>query len=344
MSTSASRRPAAHATMFRLVHGHIVARLIHVVAQLGVADALGRRAATAVVLAKELGVHAAALRRVLRTLASLGIFSEDQKGRFRLTALGRTLCKEGSGSLRDFSIMTGRRYIYQALSELEHGVRTGGSPFAYAHHASLFEFLRARPEEERIFAAGMASISGTESQAVAAAYPFGRFRKVIDVGGGQGHLLAAILRRHRRLQGVLFDLPPVVGIAAQSGFLAKPDIADRCTSVGGSFFDGMPVRADGYVMKNVLHDWDDDRCMQILVNCRKAMLPGGRVLVVEHVLGPPNTDFEGKLYDVSMMLLTSGGRERNRKEWEALLRRSGLRLNRVVRTRGPLCIVEARQA
>jgi hypothetical protein len=187
----------------------------------------------------------------------------------------------------------------------------------------------------------MASISGTENAAVARAYPFGSLGTLVDVGGAHGHLLGAILRRHRALRGILFDQPQVVEAARASEFLAE--FGDRCEVRGGSFFDAVPAGADGYLMKYILHDWDDATALRILSRCRDAMAPGGRVLVAEHVLRPGNGRDWGKLLDINM-LVVPGGQERTRGEFRDLFARAGLSLARVVPTASPLSVLEAVRA
>jgi len=186
----------------------------------------------------------------------------------------------------------------------------------------------------------MASISASENHAVARAYPFGDLDRLVDVGGAHGHLLATILRRHKRLRGVLYDQPQVVAGAEQGGFLSERGVRDRVEVTGGDFFCAVPAGADAYLMKYILHDWDDELCLRILGHCREAMAPGGRVLVVEHVIPPGNAANWGKLLDINMMA-GPGGRERTRSEFEDLFRRAGLRLARIVPTACPLSILDA---
>jgi hypothetical protein len=189
----------------------------------------------------------------------------------------------------------------------------------------------------------MASISGTENAAIARAYPFGQFAQLVDVGGAHGHLLATILRRHRTVEGILYDQPQVVTAASASGFIAAADVRRRCRTVGGDFFASAPAGADGYIMKYIIHDWDDDKSLRILRNCRAAMAPGGRVLVVDHVIPPGNGANWGKLLDINMMV-SPGGQERTREEFRDLFARAGLRLARIVPTASPLSILEGAAA
>jgi hypothetical protein len=327
--------------MLQLVSGYWLSQLVFVAAKLGVADELRGGPATAKALATRVGVHAPSLYRVLRALASCGVFAETTGGRFKLTPLAATLRSDAPGSLRDFAEMMVEGYNWQAWGDLLHGVRTGEQPFDHVHGVPTFEWFAQHPEDERIFAAAMASLSGTENDAVARTYPFGALRTLVDVGGAHGHLLATILRRHRQLRGILFDQPQVVEAAARSGYLAARDLAGRCQVRGGSFFDTVPAGADAYLMKYVIHDWDDERALRILHNCREAMAAGGRVLLVEHVIQPGNRPDFGKLLDINMLVVAPGGRERTREEFRSLLGRARLRLRRIVPTESRVQILEA---
>jgi hypothetical protein len=327
--------------MLGLISGYWVSQLLFVAASLGIADLLAAHGpSTPEQLAKRTGAHAPALARVLRALASVGVFAEGEGGRFRLTPLAQTLRSDRPGSLRDFARMMVDDYNWAPWGRLLEGVKSGGTPFDEHFAMPVFAYLRQNPEKERVFSASMASISGTENEAVARAYPFGEIGRLVDVGGAHGHLLATILRRHRRVRGVLFDQPQVVAAARQTGFLAAPALRKRSDVQGGSFFDAVPQGADAYLMKYVLHDWDDGKCVKILANCRDAMAPRGRVLVVEHVIPPGNAADWGKLLDINMLVLT-GGQERTRAQFRDLLARAGLRLKRVVPTASPLSVIEA---
>jgi len=324
--------------------GHISAywtsQLVFVAATLGIADELARRPLAPEALAKRLRVHAPSLRRVLRALASVGVFAARPDGRYRLTPVGATLRSDAPGSLRSFALMMVDDYNWQSWGALLHGVRMGEIPFDHVHGTPVFEYLRARPEKDRVFSESMASISGVENGAIARAYDFGRFGTLVDVGGAHGHLLATILGRHRRLRGILYDQPQVVEAARAAGFITAPGIAARCTVDGGSFFERVPTGAEAYLMKYIIHDWNDEQCVRILGLCRQAMAPGGRVLVVEHVVAPGNGPDFAKLLDINM-LVGPGGCERTRQEFAALFARAGLRLRNVHPTASPLSVLEA---
>ena len=335
-----SRRAPPQETMLELLTGHWIAQMLFTVVQLGVPDAIARRALLPDELGRTVGADGAYLRRVLRALAAVGVFAEDARGRFKATPLGRTLCGDTPGSMRDFALMIGDEYNFHSWEALPEAVKQGRTAFDLAYHQPIFEYLRAHPDKDRQFSAAMASISGTQNDAVARAYPFGKFAKLVDVGGAHGHLLAAILRRHKKLRGVLYDQPQVVAGAAASGFVTAPGIRERCEVVGGSFFDSVPAGADAYLMKYIIHDWDDAKCARILGHCRDAMAKGGRVLIVERVIRPGNAPDWSKWLDINM-LVGPGGVERTRREFEALLASAGLSLVRVHPTKSPLSIVEA---
>jgi SAM-dependent methyltransferase len=329
------------------MHGLIllicIPRLIQIAAKFGIADVLANGPQTPAVVASRVGVHPVPLGRMLRALASVGVFAEGVGGRYRLTPLARTLCGDRPDSLRNWARVANDLHIWAAFGDLHHALETGGLPFEHVHGASLFGYLQKHPDKERGFSEAMASLSVTNNNAVTRAYPFGRFSRVVDVGGAHGHLLATILRRFRRLRGVLYDLPQIVAAAAQSGFVNAADVQERCETLGGDFFKAVPAGADAYLMKHVIHDWDDEQSVRLLRNCREAMAPGGRVLVVEHVIAKGNGADLGKLMDISMMTLT-GGMERTAEEFRGLLARAGLRLTRVIPTTSPVSIVEAVRA
>jgi hypothetical protein len=338
----AKRRPAPQQHVLGLITGYWLSQCVRVAARLGVADALARGPRTPEALAEQLGARAPALRRVLRALASAGVFAEDARGRFRLTPAAKAL-QTAPGSLRDFACMMTDDYNWQAWAALDQAVVRGALPFDQVHGEPIFEYLAKHPADEALFAASMASISGTENAAIARAYPFSKLRTLVDVGGAHGHLLATILRRHRKLRGILYDQPQVVAAAQASGFLSAPELAGRHDLVGGSFFDRVPAGADAYLMKYILHDWDDEKCLRILGHCRDAMAEGGRVLVAEHVIPKGNGADWGKLLDINMLALT-GGQERTREEFRELFARAGLRLLHVHATACPLHLLEAVRA
>jgi hypothetical protein len=337
------KRPAAQDTMLAHLTGYWISQLVFVAAKLGLADELARGPRSVAALARKVGADPSALHRVLRALASIGIFAESANGNFRLTPLAATLRSDAPGSLRNFASMIVEDYNWKAWQDLLGGVRRGDLPFTRVHGRPIFDYLRDHPDDDRLFSASMASLSGAENAAVARAIDFHRFGTLVDVGGAHGHLLAAVVGRHRRLRGILYDQPQVVAAAAASGFITDKKVAGRITVESGSFFDAVPAGADAYLMKYIIHDWNDDQCVQILTNCRLAMAGGGRVLVAEHVIRPGNAPDWGKMLDINMLVLT-GGRERTKQEFATLFKRAGLRLLRVHKTAAALSLLEAAAA
>ncbi|MGD9764173.1 MAG: methyltransferase [Candidatus Binatia bacterium] len=340
---NANGRSGLHEAMLGHITAFWLSQLIFVAARLGIADALSRGPLSAEAIAEKVGAHAPSIRRVLRALASAGVFAEQADGRFRLTRTAATLRSDVPGSLRNYALMQSGQWVWNAWGHLLHGVTTGELPFDHVYGMPVFEYLRTHPDEDRLFSASMASLSSTENAAVARGYNFGRFRSLVDVGGAHGHLLACILQRHRRLRGVLYDQPQVVAGAAASGFISAPAIASRCTAVGGDFFVEVPASADAYLLKYITHNWSDERAARILTNCRTAMAPRGRVFVVDHVVKPDNAPGWAKLLDVNMMVATTG-HERTRNQFEELFARAGLRLLRVHPTAVALRILEGAAA
>jgi hypothetical protein len=328
-----------------LINGYWASQLVFVAAQLDLADVLAKGAIHSDELAERVRVDPVALRRVLRALAALGVFATDSKGRYKLAPLGQYLRSDHPQSQRDFARMMIDDYNWLAWGRLLQGVRSGGEPppFDRVHGMPFFEWLQRHPEKERVFAAAMASVSGAQNPGIAEGYPFGELGRLVDVGGAHGHLLAAILRRHKKLKGVLYDQPQVVAGAAARGFISAPDVRDRIEIAGGDFFEHVPAGADGYLMKYILHDWNDERCVRILELCREAMAPGGRVLAVEHVISPGSGFEIGKLMDLNMFVLLRG-KERTKKEFAELFAAAGLKLRRVVATEATVSVVEAVRA
>lgn len=326
------------AAMFNLILGRLVSHLIYVAAKLELADRLKDGPLTIEALAAASQVQAPALYRVLRTLASVGVFAETKDRRFKLTPLAVTLQKTVPGSMHAAALLFGETYQEDAQAQLLHGLKTGEVPFFKAHRVSYFEYLQKHPEDLNVFGESMTNVSSTENPAIAAAYKFTGIRMIVDVGGGNGSLLSTILMTNPKLKGVLFDLHEVTARASQDRHLSAKSIAGRCTIESGNFFEKVPEGGDAYILKRTLHDWDDERCARILSNCRAAMSPKGRVLVADSVIRPGNAPDRGKLIDIQMLIL--GGRERTKEEFAALFQMAGLKLTRVVPTKCPLRIVE----
>jgi SAM-dependent methyltransferase len=312
-----------------------VVQSIHVVARLGVADLLGPEPQAPEELAEAVQAHAESLRRILRALATLGVFAGDSDGRFRHTDLSRTLRADNEGSVRAWALLLGAHYVWRPLGDLYESVRTGTPGFRRLYGERFFEWCKTHPEDASVFNAAMTSGSAQRLPAILAAYDFSRFKRLVDVGGGHGALLAGILSASPRTRGVLYDLPNVV---AGADALRAPDVAGQCEIVGGDFFETVPANGDAYLLSRVIHDWDDDAALRILGNCRRGMEPDGRLLLIEGVSKPPNEPDRNKFFDV--WFIDGGGRERTEAEYRILLRRAGFALARVVPTAGPSAIIE----
>ena len=307
-------------------------------ARLGIADRLADAPKTAGELAKETGANVDALRRTLRCGVSIGLFTLDSGGRFAGTRLAEGL-RSGDGSLRDFARYFASESNVRAWLDYPRVLETGKNGFERVHGASVWEWFDRHPIERDAFAAGMASGTRQEAPAIAKAFPFGEVKRLCDVGGGSGTLLGHVLLAWPHLEGVLLDGPGVLSQARDR--FAAYGVADRARLVPGSFFEAVPPGCDAYMMKNILHDWDDARSLHILGKVRAAMQPGQRLLICEGLIDDPHTDGV-TLADLQMMVVCSDGRERTRAEYEALLQQSGFRRGRVLPTAYPTTwVIEA---
>jgi hypothetical protein len=313
-----------------------MAQAIHVAARLGVADLLTDGPRPPAELAEATGTHARSLYRLLRALASVGVFAEDDQGRFGLTPLAECLRSGVPGSQRSAAIMMGEEH-YRCWGDLLHCIRTGQTAFEHLVGQPVFDYLAGHPRQARLFDEAMVGIHGAETRAMLDACDFGTFGSLVDIGGGNGSLLIETLRRHPSLRGVLFDRPDVVE-RARAG-LEAAGVAGRCTLVGGSFFESVPEGGDAYLLRHIIHDWDEERCLLILRNCRRALGPAARLLLVETVIPPGNEPSFGKLLDLNM-LVVPGGMERTEREYRDLLAAAGFRLERVVPTRAEVSVIE----
>jgi hypothetical protein len=305
--------------LLRLVSGYQLSHALHVAARLDIADRLAGGPQSSDELAAALDVDPYALYRLLRALAAVGVLHELDGRRFELTELGEGLRSDVPGSIHGWALMIGRPLHWNTWSSLVDSIRTGENTFRLVHGTDVWSYRSQRPEELAIFDGAMTSMTGVADAAVLAAYDFGRFGEVVDVAGGRGALLAAILAKHDAVRGVLFDQPDVV---ANAGPLLDR-FGDRCRAVGGSFFESVPPGADAYVLQSILHDWEDEDCLAILRVLEAAMPEHGAVLVLERDLGGPNENAPAKLSDLNM-LVNPGGRERSEEEYAALFAAAGL--------------------
>jgi hypothetical protein len=306
----------------------------------GVADLLRDSPCSSDDLAVACGAHAPTLYRLLRALASVGVFTELDGHRFALTPLAELLRSDAPGSMRALGRMYGSEQ-YRAWGELLESVRTGQPAFDRTFGASYFDYLARSPEADAIFNAAMTGWTTQVAEAVIAAYDFSGVDTVVDVGGGHGLLLTTILRAHPAMRGVLFERPHVVKGAQQH--LQAAGVTDRCATDGGDFFASVTEGGDVYILAQILHDWDDERCGVILANCHRAMHPAGKLLVVEQVLPPANEPSLGKWLALHMLVMLTG-RERTEAEYRDLLGAARFDLTRVIPTFSGASIVEGVRA
>lgn len=346
MKTSPSGASADDAAperlLFQLATGHFVAAALQTVAVLRVADHLADGPRSTGTLAESLSVDEDALYRVLRALATVGMFDEVEARTFALTPAGQRLRSDVPGSFHRMTLWITSPFHFRVYAELIHAVRTGEPAAERITGTPVFEYLTRDPALSAIFNDAMSGMSELVVPAVLQAYDFGGIDVLVDVGGGHGALLTAILQQYPTMRGVLLDQEHVlVGARERIGALG---LQDRCTIDAGSFFERVPAGGDAYIMKHIIHDWDDDRALTILRHIRVAMgAKRGRVLLVESVIPPGNTPDLGKLMDLEMLMMV-GGRERTAAEFSDLFTRAGFEMTRIIPTESPLAIVEARRA
>lgn len=312
-----------HVEMLRMLHAPLITQALVVVAELGIADLVTDGPRTVPQLAAAVGADPDALYRVLRALAGSGVFSEVAPATFGSTPLADTLRAGGDGSLRNWARLWGVPERQAAIGALLHSVRTGEPSFNHLHGISWWSQLAERPDQAAVFAAAMGELSRQLHAATVRAYDLSGARQLVDIGGGRGHLVAALLARYAELQAVVFDQPEVVRHAAE--VLAAAGVADRARLVGGDFFSSVPAGGDRYLMSMILHDWDDRQAVTILTNARRAMPAHSELLVVEAILPAGDEPHDGKLRDLIMLALHPG-RERTEAEFAALFERADLRL------------------
>ncbi|GGZ24262.1 O-methyltransferase [Streptomyces inusitatus] len=332
------RRAVVGARLLDEAIGYAVSAALRAVAACGVADRLAHGPRTAGELAAATGLDEGSLYRVLRLLATREVFTEDPEGRFALTEAGGMLRGDVPGSLRDAVLMLTDRTFWEPAGRLDHCLRTGGSAFTDVFGRSFFDHFAQDAATAAVFHDGMAAMSSAEDRPIADAYGFPETGPgaVVDIGGGQGGFLAAALRCGKGLTGTLYDRGHVL---AGHGLGAHTDLTGRWSTEEGDFFEEVPS-GDFLVLKRILHDWSDEECVRVLSNCRRALAPGGRVLVVDAVLVSDGRPHQGKTLDLLMMASLTG-RERTREEFRELFAGAGLRLTRVVPTPAVLSVVEA---
>ena len=328
-----------HVQLIQMGTAYWVSQFVFTAANMRLADHLADGPRTAGELAAVTGANPRALHRFMRTLASLGLLTQDGGGRFALTSLGGALKNDAPGSARATVLAMGG--FRSAFDQFQYSLETGKTAMEKVYGMPFFDYLAQHPQEAAQFSEAMVGIHGGEPPAVAAAYDFSRFGTIVDVGGATGNMLGHILTRYPQPRGVLFDRPHVVTDAP--ALLGAHGVEGRVTIEHGSFFETVPAGGDAYILSHIIHDWTEQQCQTILGNCRKAMKRGAKLLIVEFVLPEGDTPHFGKIVDM-VMLTVPGGEERTGAEYGALLAAAGLKMTRVVPTASDVSIVEAELA
>ena len=328
--------PSPQAVMARLLTGYWISQALHVAAHLGIADLLDNGPQSVAHLTKSTGAHERSLYRLLRALAGEGVFLEDAQGRFGLTPLGECLRSDVPNSQRSMAILNGEEH-YRCWGELLYSVQSGQTAFEKLYGQPIFPYLAAHPRQARIFDEGMVGVHGAETKAMLDAYDFCGIGTLVDIGGGNGSLLAATLQRHPSLRGLLFDRPDVIERARSN--IQALGLENRCTLIGGNFFEMAPTGGDAYLMRHIIHDWNDEQCRTILRNCHKVVPSSGKLLLIESVIPPGNEPSFAKLLDLTMLVIP-GGMERTEAEYREILASAGFQLARVVATAAHVDVLE----
>ena len=331
--------PAPQAQLMQMSMGFTVPFLLRAAAQLCLADHLADGPKTADQLAVITGTHAPALHRLLRTLACIGVFSQDESDRFSLNPLAEPLCSSAPGSVRTSILcVTGDLFIIP-WSRLLYSVQTGQPAFDKHFGVPVFDHLANNPQEAAMFSDFLIGINSSDAPAIAAAYDFSSCSRIADIGGATGHILATILASHPGPRGTVFDLPHNQSGAAK--LIQSRGMSDRINFAAGSFFESIPSGSDLYMLSHIIHDWSEAQCLSILANCHRAMSPDSRLLIIEMVLPEGNAFHPGKMLDMTMLAMTQGGQERTEPEYRALLEKADFKLTRIIPTSSSVSIVEA---
>ena len=327
--------PAAR--MMQMITGHWVSQTVGTLARLGIADAIADGAATSAAVAAQCGSNPDATRRLLRTAAGLGVCVEGPPETFRLTPVGETLRSKVPGSLRDFAVAETDQGHWLSWGLMAEAVKSGERAAPRALGQEIFQWYESHPQDGVAFAGAMGNLSSIVAGEVANCCEFPKTGTVVDIGGSHGVLLATVLRQHPGPSGIVFDLPEVAARAGQA--LEALGLAGRAKAVGGDFFADVPA-GDVYLLKQVLHDWNDDQCRTILSKCAARLGPGGKVLIVEMTIPDDNSPSMASMMDMNMLVMLPG-RERSLKEYRGLLDAAGLTLDRVIPTHSPFQVIEA---
>ncbi|HEX4249453.1 MAG TPA: methyltransferase [Pseudonocardia sp.] len=333
------RMAPAPVTLLEMIWGSMITQALYVAAKFGIADLLAAGPMTPEEIARRVDASPEGVFRLLRALASRGVFAVRPDGRFELTPLAEPLRSDAPVSMRSVALLWGSPEAWEHWSHLLDSVRTGEPTIPVVRGMDFWEFLASKPDFAAEFNSAMTTFSDLVKAPVLAAYDFSPFATIVDVAGGHGAMLAAILQRTPAAHGVLFDQPSVT--AGAGDLLRAHGVESRCAVESGSFFDGVPAGGDAYIMKNIIHDWSDTDALAILRNIRKVIRPGGRLVLIEMVLPEGNSGHLGSVFDLEM-LLDLGSRERTERDFRQLLATAGFELARVVPTASIACVVESK--
>lgn len=319
------------------IMGFRATQILAVAAKLNIAGHLKEGAKTAAQLSHLTHSHSQAMCRLLRALADMGIVQANQDGTVSLTSAGQLLCENTPGSLRNVAILYGEEWLWKAYAQLFYSVEQGKQAFEFAHGQTLYAYLQQNPPAADVFNRAMSDFSHTESEAIMKAYNFSGAHTLVDIGGGQGALVSFILKVNPHLSAMVFDLPEVVNAIERTSATAEEGLP--VSYVPGDFFREIPAGGDVYLLKSVLHNWDDESCISILQNCLKAMTIHTRLLIIERLIPAGNEKSEANLFDINMQVMT-GGQERTAEEYRKLLEATGFKLLQVLFTPSPVSILE----
>jgi hypothetical protein len=331
------QKPTPRQQLIGMITSYWTAQSIHVAAKLKLADLIKNGPKSAAELAQATKTHPPSLYRLLRALSSVEIFSEDEQGRFSMTPIAECLLEE-PGSQWAVAMMMGDEH-FRSWGELLYSVQTGKPAFDHVFGKGVFDYLSEHAEQAKIFDAAMTGFHGPETQAMIDAYDYSGVNTLVDIGGGNGTVLSAVLGKNPAMKGILYDLPDVIERAKKN--LADAGLASRCQTIPGSFFEAAPPGGDAYQMRHIIHDWTDEQCHTILGHIRKVIPKTGRLLVIEMVIKPGNEFQPAKWLDLNMLVLP-GGRERTEAEYRDMYAKAGFCLERVVPTPTEVSVIEGR--
>lgn len=332
-------KAAPRTAMTRMIYGFMLSQSIYVAAQLGLADLLKNGPRSSEELACATSMHAQSLYRILRALAAVGVFEETAPNVFGLTPMGETLRTDAEGSLRPLAVCMGGQCNWQAWGDILHSIKTGESAFEHVFGTGFFQHLDRHPDNAKMFLDSMNCCASLYNEAIVEGYDFSRFGKIVDIGGGQGKLITAILKANPETRGALFDTPNQTPGALR--LFEQQGIAERCETITGDFLESVPEGGDAYLLKHIIHDWDDQRAVEILKTCRRSMSQQARLLLIEEIVAQDAEFAPAKVLDIQQLLMP-GGRERTAEEYGKLLEAAGFELTAIIQTQSSLSIIESK--